>query len=312
MRSEHIAVVGAGLMGHGIAQVFAAKGNEVALTDTDPGVLAGAVAKIRSNLIFLASHGIGVEEDVESTVRNIRSTSDLGDAVRGARFVIEAVPESAALKQGLLQAIEGFVAPATILATNTSVISITEIAAKVKKRERIVGTHFWNPPCLIPLVEVVPGKYTSSEVVDYAFDLLKTAGQHPVKIRKDVPGCVGNRLQHALWREAMSIVEQGIADPATVDDVVKNSFGIRMPVLAPLETADMVGLDLTLQIHDYILRHIDRSQVSSPVLRDKVQKGELGFKAGRGFYEWDKESMGQCRKRLAEHLIGRNRENMDG
>ena len=307
-RSEHIAVVGAGLMGHGIAQVFAAKGNEVTLTDTDPGVLAQAETNIRANLFFLAAHGIGTADDIEPAVRNIRSTMDLGDAVRGARFVVEAISENMALKQGLIQAIEGFVAPTTVLATNTSAISITEIAAKAKRKERIVGTLFWNPPYLIPLVEVVPGKHTSQEVVDYAFDLLKTVGKHPVKIKRDVPGFVGNRLQHALWREAISIVDQGIADASTVDEVIKNGFGIRLPVLAPLETADMVGLDLTLQIHDYILRHIDRSVASSPMLRKKVDRGELGFKAGKGFYEWNRESIDQCRKRLVEHLVRWNRE----
>ena len=307
-RSEHIAVVGAGLMGHGIAQVFSAKGNEVTLTDTNPEVLAQAERNIRSNLLFLAANGIGLADDIDHVMRSIRSTSDLEDAVRGARFVVEAVSENAELKQGLFQSIESFVAPTTVLATNTSVISITEIAGKAKKRERIVGTHFWNPPYLVPLVEVVPGKETSSEVVDYTFDLLKTAGKHPVRIKRDVPGFVGNRLQHALWREAISIVDQGIADPATVDEVIKNSFGIRLSVLAPLETADMVGLDLTLQIHDYILRHIDRSITPSPVLKEKVDRGELGFKAGRGFYEWNRESIDQCRKRLMEHLVRWNRE----
>ncbi len=307
-RSEHIAVVGAGLMGHGIAQIFAAKGNEVTLTDINPQVLADATRNIRSNLLFLADNGIGASEDVEQILRNIRSTPDLADAVTGARFVVEAVSENLALKQRLFRAIETCVSPTTVLATNTSVISITEIAAKTKKKERVVGTHFWNPPYLIPLVEVVPGDHTSSEVVDYTFDVLKTAGKHPVRIRKDVPGFVGNRLQHALWREAIAIVDQDIADAATVDEVIKNSFGIRLPVLAPLETADMVGLDLTLQIHDYILRHIDRSVTPSPVLRNKVNKGELGFKSGKGFYEWDRESIDDCRKRLVEHLVRWNKE----
>ena len=295
-------------MGHGIAQVFAAGGNEVTLTDTNQEVLGRAEKNIRSNLLFLATNGIGVAEDVEQVIKNIKNTPDLAQAVRGARFVVEAVSENLELKQDLFRTIEDYVSPTTVLATNTSVISITEIAAKAKRQERVVGTHFWNPPYLIPLVEVVPGEQTSSEVVDYTFDLLKTVGKHPVKIKKDVPGFVGNRLQHALWREAISIVDQGIADAATVDEVIKNSFGIRLPVLAPLETADMVGLDLTLQIHEYILRHIDRSIGPAQVLKDKVGKGELGFKSGRGFYEWNRESMDQCRKRMVEHLIQWTRE----
>jgi 3-hydroxybutyryl-CoA dehydrogenase len=295
-------------MGHGIAQVFAAKGNEVTLTDSNGDVLAQALEKIRANLRFLADNGIGAKEDIEPAIKNIRLTPDLGQAVTGARFVVEAVSENLELKQELFRKVETYVAPTTILATNTSVISITEIAAKAKRKERVVGTHFWNPPYLIPLVEVVPGAQTSSEVMDYTFDLLATVGKHPVKIRKDVPGFVGNRLQHALWREAVSIVDQGIADAGTVDEVIKNSFGIRLPVLAPLETADMVGLDLTLQIHDYILPHIDRSVKPAAILRAKVKKGELGFKSGKGFYQWSSEGIEECRKRLVEHLVRWNRE----
>jgi 3-hydroxybutyryl-CoA dehydrogenase len=175
-----------------------------------------------------------------------------------------------------------------------------------------VGTHFWNPPYLVPLVEVVPGADSSPEAVDSVYGILKKAGKHPVKVRRDVPGFVGNRLQHALWREAISIVDQGIADAATVDEVIKNGFGIRLPVLGPLETADMVGLDLTLQIHDYILRHLDRSVEPAPILRDKVERGDLGFKSGKGFQAWSEQSIEECKRRLMEHLIRWNRERHTG
>ncbi|MGD0656955.1 MAG: 3-hydroxyacyl-CoA dehydrogenase NAD-binding domain-containing protein [Syntrophorhabdales bacterium] len=311
-RSEHIAVVGAGLMGHAIAQVFASKGHEVSLTDVNDRVLGEALENIRINLSFLAENGIGAAEDIEPVLKNIRITPSLREAVTGARFVVEAVCERLDLKQGLFVELEQYCSPQTVFATNTSTISITEIAAKVRKKERVVGTHFWNPPYLIPLVEVIGGRHTSAEVVDYTFDLLKTAGKHPVRVKKDVPGFVGNRLQHALWREAVSIVDQGIADAATVDEVIKNSFGIRLPVLAPLETADMVGLDLTLQIHEYILKRIDRSMGPAALLRRKVEKGELGFKTGKGFYEWDREKVEQCKHRLLQHLVRWMREHETG
>jgi 3-hydroxybutyryl-CoA dehydrogenase len=307
-KQDRIAIIGAGLMGHGIAQIFAVHGFQVSLLDVSEEFLAKAIENVRSNLTLLAKNGIGTREDIEGAVGRIKTTRDLREAVSGARFVVEAVAEQLELKQKLFQEMDEICSQDAILATNTSVISITEIAAKAKGRQRIVGTHFWNPPYLIPLVEVVPGDDTSPQTVDSTYDLFKSVGKHPVKVKKDVPGFVGNRLQHALWREAVSIVDQGIADAATVDEVIKNSFGLRLPVLAPLETADMVGLDLTLQIHNYILKHLDRSTEPAPILKQKVEKGELGFKTGRGFQEWDQESIQRSRSQLLEYLIKWNRE----
>lgn len=295
-------------MGHGIAQIFAVHGFPVSLLDVNDEVLAKAIENVRANLTLLAKNGIGKKEDIEGAVGRIKTTRDLKEAVSGARFVVEAVAEQLELKQKLFQEVDEICSEDAILATNTSVISITEIAARAKGRKRIVGTHFWNPPYLIPLVEVVPGEETSRETVDLTYDLLKSVGKHPVKVKKDVPGFVGNRLQHALWREAISIVDQGIADAATVDEVIRNSFGIRLPMLGPLETADMVGLDLTLQIHNYILKYIERSTEPAPILKRKVEKGELGFKTGRGFQEWDQESIQRSRKQLLEYLIKWNRD----
>jgi 3-hydroxybutyryl-CoA dehydrogenase len=305
--SEAIAVIGAGMMGHGIAQVFASQGHRVALLDVSDEILAKAIENIRSNLTLMAQRGIGSTGDIEPAIRRIDVTQNLEEAASGAQLVIEAVSEKLDLKRRLFQKLDDLCASDTLLATNTSVISITEIANGARNRGRILGTHFWNPPYLIPLVEVVKGKDTLPGTVDRMFDLLKRLGKHPVRVKKDVPGFVGNRLQHALWREAISIVEQGIADPATVDQVVKNSFGIRLPVLGPLENADMVGLDLTLQIHDYILKHIERSPEPSPLLKKKVEVGELGFKTSRGFQEWTYETMTRCRRELMEHLILWNR-----
>lgn len=311
MKDEHVAIIGAGLMGHGIAQVFAVRGYSVCLLDVNDEILARAVEHIRRNLTLLAQGGLGREEDIERAVGRIRVTRDMEEAGSGARFVVEAVSEELDLKQRVFQQLDAICPPDTILATNTSVISITEIAAKAAGKDRVVGTHFWNPPYLIPLVEVIPGEETSARVVDLTADLLRSVGKHAVKVKKDVPGFVGNRLQHALWREAISIVEKGIADPATVDDVVKMGFGIRLPVLGPLENADMVGLDLTLQIHNYILKHLEASPEPSPLVRQKVEEGNLGFKTGRGFQEWDPDSMGRCRDRFIKHLIRWNREHSE-
>lgn len=309
---RRIAIIGAGLMGHGIAQIFAGKGWRVSLMDVDEAILSKACQGIRANLTFLAQNGIGSLGDVEPALGRITTTLNLEEAAVGADFVVEAVAERLDLKQELFRKLDAMCPPGTILATNTSVMSITEIASQSEDRRRIVGTHFWNPPYLVPLVEVVPGSDTVPEVVDSTYDVLKSVGKHPVKVRRDVPGFVGNRLQHALWREAISIVDQGIADASTVDEVIKNSFGIRLPVLGPLETADMVGLDLTLQIHDYILRYLDRSTEPAPVLKEKVRQGDLGFKTGKGFQEWGAQAVEESRRRLTEHLIRWVREQKAG
>jgi 3-hydroxybutyryl-CoA dehydrogenase len=298
-----IAVIGAGLMGHGLAQIFALSGRDTALVDLSQELLDTALTNVRANLTLMADKGIVAETDIEPALSRITTCTDMKEAVQGAGFVIEAVVEKLEVKQKLFKELDAICPPDVILATNTSVISITEIASQSQNRGRIVGTHFWNPPYLIPLVEVIRGEDTDPAVMDATFDLMAEVGKKPVKVMKDVPGFVGNRLQHALWREAISIVENGIADAATVDDVVKNSFGMRLPVLGPLENADLVGLDLTFQIHDYILKHIESSPNPSPLLKEKMDAGELGFKSGVGLQEWSEERMKAVRANLSQHLL---------
>jgi 3-hydroxybutyryl-CoA dehydrogenase len=309
MAQERVAVIGSGMMGHGISQIFAARGHEVILSDISEELLTKAIENIRKNMAFLSDNGIGSKEEIKSAISRIRTTKSLKEAVSGAQVVIEAVSENLELKQKLFQEMETYCAPDTILASNTSVISITEIAKNTKHKDRVVGTHFWFPPYLIPLVEVVKGRETSDKTVDFTFDLMKRAGKYPIKCLKDVPGFVANRLQHALWREAISIVDNGIADAATVDDAIKHSFGIRLSVLGPLENADMAGLDLTLQIHNYILKHLESSPAPLPVLTKKVEAAELGMKTGKGFHDWTSEKEGNCREQLLDHLIEWNKKN---
>ncbi|MCZ7664624.1 MAG: 3-hydroxyacyl-CoA dehydrogenase NAD-binding domain-containing protein [Thermoleophilia bacterium] len=301
---EPVAVIGAGLMGSGIAQVFATGGWPVALQDVSAEALERAVEGIHRNLAFLVERGLGNEEAVESALARISITTDLQEAAGGAAFVVECVFEDMSLKQEVFRTLDACCPPETVLATNTSVMSITAIASRAERRERIVGTHFWNPPYLIPLVEVVRAAETTPETMDRTVAILRAAGKHPVRVEKDVPGFVANRLQHALWREAISIVERGIADAATVDECIRYGFGLRLPVLAPMENADMVGLDLTLSIHDYILPHLEASPEPSPLLRQKVETGDLGFKTGRGFQEWTAEQAQASRDRLLAYLVG--------
>ena len=301
---KNITVIGAGLMGHGISQIFAKEGYPVTLMDLNQDLLSKALENIRSNLTVMADNKIGKHSEIDAVISGIKITTDMAEAAADADFVVEAVSENLDLKQKVFKELDTMCRGDAILATNTSVISITEIASKAEFRDRIVGTHFWNPPYLIPLVEVVRGDDTSEETMDKTFSLLQAVGKHPVRVNKDVPGFVANRLQHALWREAISIVEKGIADAATVDECVKFGFGLRLPVLAPMENADMVGTDLTLAIHDYILKHLESSSEPSPLLRKLVNEGKLGFKSGQGFQEWPDEKAEASRKRLQKYLLG--------
>jgi 3-hydroxybutyryl-CoA dehydrogenase len=290
----NIAVVGAGLMGHGIAQVFAAAGYDVAIHDASAAVLAGVVERVRGNLRDL-------DQDMSGADR-ITPHDDLASAVRNADFVVEAALENLPLKQALFAQIEQ-AAPATaILASNTSVIPITAIMEALTRRERAIGAHWWNPPFLVPLVEIIPTQWTDDSTLARTMTLHRAIGKTPVHVRKDVPGFIGNRLQHALWREAISLVERGICDAETVDVVVKASFGRRLAVLGPMENIDQVGTDLTLAIHQSVLSDLDSRPGPSPLLESMVAAGRLGMKSGEGFYRWTPEQQAALRRRVLEHL----------
>ena len=301
--SERISVIGSGLMGHGIAQIFALHGHAVMLYDIKQDFLDKALVSVKANLDAFVARGIVEKAVSEAAPSRITCTLSLEEAARDADFVVEAVPENMALKQDIFKQLDAMSKPEAVLASNTSVMSITEIASASVNRGRIVGTHFWNPPYLIPLVEVVQAKDTTQKAVDFTLDLLRRVGKHAVHCRKDVPGFIANRMQHALWREAVYIVEQGIADPGTVDEAVRLSFGMRLPVLGPMENADMVGLDLTKAIHDYIFPALCDSHATSPVILDKVAAGQTGFKTGRGLQEWPAEKQEASRNALRDYLL---------
>jgi 3-hydroxybutyryl-CoA dehydrogenase len=289
-----IAVIGAGLMGAGIALVFAAAGHRVALFDAVAEALATALPRIRDNL-----NSIGLDP---AAAARLTLHAQLAAAVADADFVIEAAPEDLALKQGLFAEIEHAAKPTAILASNTSVIPITSIMERLRNKARALGTHWWNPPYLVPLVEVIRTVHTSDATVEATLRLLASVGKTAVEVKKDVPGFIGNRLQHALWREAIALVADGVCDARTIDEVVKASFGTRLAVLGPLENADLVGTDLTRSIHNYVLPALDRSTAASPYLDQLVEAGRLGFKSGEGFRKWTPEQQAALRERVTNHL----------
>ena len=292
---DRAAVIGAGLMGRRIAGVMARAGIEVVLADADPGVAEAGAEVARE----MASTTLGSVMSPDPGA--ITWTADLDAAVSEAQFVTEAVIEDVDIKRALMARL-GAAAPAAILASNTSVLPISAIAAATPDPQRVVGTHWWNPPDLIPIVEVVRGASTSDATMDRTFALMTRLGKLPVRVERDVPGFVGNRLQHALWREAIALVAEGVCDAQTVDLVVRNTIGLRLAQMGPIENADYVGLDLTLAIHRAVIPALNADRDAHPHLAQLVAEGNLGAKTGQGFRTWQPGDRDLAATHLAQHI----------
>jgi len=294
-QDQKIGIVGGGLMGHGIAYLFAAAGHSVGVFEP--------IAESRASLPRRLQAIVELFGDDPAIVRRIAASEDLATAMRDAAFVFEAAPEKLPLKQQIFAELESIVSPTTILASNSSAIPSTEIGRKLTHRERVVGTHFWNPPHLVPLVEVIQNENTSEGVLGATMELLRAAGKVPVHVRRDIPGFVGNRLQHAMKREAIALVAAGVCDAETLDTVVREGFGARTAVLGPMEQSDLVGLNLTLDIAEVLYADLDRTPGPHPFLRDKVKAGKLGMKTGEGLRKWTPEAADAVRARLSRFLV---------
>ncbi len=290
---KHIGVLGAGLMGHSIAQVFASAGYRVSIFDANPSMRDNTKDRIADNFKILIQLKLANSEDRERCLDLITVSIDLQTLCKGPQIIIEAISEDMAVKKSIYSAIEKYTTSDTILTSNTSALSITDISAALEHKTRFLGTHFWNPPHIIPCVEVIMGASTSEEVFETVYMLMEKVGKVPVRVLKDVPGFLGNRLQHAMWREAISLREKKIASAEDIDKVVKYGFGIRMPFIGPLETADLAGLALTRDIEKYLFPHLESSPKPSPVLDTLVAEGATGVIAGQGFYNWTPEKIKQ-------------------
>ena len=289
-----IAVIGAGLMGHGIAYLLARAGHSVRVFDTSED----ALASLRERLLGIAA----LLGDDPALCDRAKPVPDMASAVDGAALVIEAATENVPLKQKIFAELEALCGPESILASNTSSIPLKDIGADMKDTTRLVGAHFWNPPHLVPLVEVSQLAEANLPAVQKTIRILAAAGRHPVHVKRDIPGFIGNRLQHAIKREAIALVAAGICDAETIDDVIKMGFGKRMAVLGPMEQSDLVGLNLTRAIHEVLLHDLDRSEGPHPYLLDLIDSGKLGMDAGQGFRKWTPEQADEVRARLRDFL----------
>lgn len=267
-------MVGSGHMGTAIAASLLQHGLRVLLVDKEPRALDKARDRLSNTLEEQAGDQLEV-------------TTEL-DRVSSAGIAFETVPEDLAIKQEVVKELEGYVSDNCLIATNTSGLSIARIAESLTLKHRLVGTHFFTPADVIPLVEVVRGPETSDETVEAVSALLRSVGKRPVTVEKDVPGFVANRIQHAMAREAMSLVEKGVASPEDIDDIVRWSIGVRLALIGPLEQRDLNGLDVHLHIASYLYTDLENSEEPLALLREKVDRGELGLESGSGFYDWSR------------------------
>ena len=279
---QSAAVLGSGTMGNGIAQVLAQTGLSVCLYDIAQPQLTKALQTIQANLDKGVEKGKVTTADRDAAMGRLRVSTDLMEAVKGVDVVIEAVPEKLQLKQEIFQQLGTHLGPQVLLATNTSSLSISRIAAVTPHPERVVGMHFFNPVHIMKLVEVVEADKSSSAAVEAAMALSTRMGKDPIRV-KDAPGFASSRLGIAIGLEAMRMVQEGVASPADIDKAMVLGYGFPM---GPLQLTDLVGLDVRLNIAEYLYKELGDRFLAPEILREKVAKGELGKKSGKGFYEW--------------------------
>ena len=283
---KKLTVLGAGTMGQGIAHVCAAAGMQTVLYDVDLSTVERGLERIRTSLDKGVSLGKVTEDDREATLDRITRSSDLALAVEGAPFVIEAAPESMELKQRLFRMVEQRVGEDTILATNTSSISISQLSMGMEFPARFLGMHFFNPVHIMDLVEIVWGEHTAESTRDLALEFTRLIGKEPIVVR-DSPGFASSRLGIVLGLEAIRMVEAGVAEPADIDKAMV--LGYRHP-MGPLRLTDLVGLDVRLGIAEYLQKELNSDSFQPPeLLKRMVSEGKLGKKTGQGFYRWEVE-----------------------
>lgn len=303
MNIKNVSVIGTGQMGPGIAAIVALAGFQVRLIGERPDWAQDGLNKAHAIMDQLLASGLTTAPAVETARRTLGCTSDFDAGVQGAQLVIEAVYENLAVKQEIFERLDRLAPPDVLLATNTSGLSVTAIGSRAVHRERIVTTHFWMPPHLVPLVEVVMSPDTSEETAQALLEFLTFCGKKPALVRKDLPGQLANRILQAMIREATNLVEQGVASAEDVDNAIKNGLGIRLPVWGVLEHIDAVGLDMCLTIQNSVLPALDNEPHATALFAEKVQQGCLGVKSGQGFYDWSTKDINALKTLRDEFII---------
>lgn len=302
-----VTVVGSGTMGPGIAAGFARHGFETRVYDVKDEQLEKAKGAVDFICATLIRGGFMTEAEAETTKKNISYTLDMDAALRGSDYVVETVPERKEIKQTVFQEIERRVSPKTIIASNTSGIPITVLAEVCANPERVAGMHYSNPPHLIPVIEVIRGKQTSEETLDTVFAISKRIGMIPARVDKDVPGFVENRILYAIMREALHLLDEGVASAEAIDTITKWGIGYKLAVIGPLELLDVAGLDIYTSVASYLNADLSNEVGVSATVGDKVAAGNLGIKTGKGLFDYTPERIQELQAKRGKLLLASKR-----
>ena len=303
-RIERVAVIGAGTMGNGIALWFAKAGLQVRMRDVSPGILDRARQAQEGTLKAMAAAGAIREADVAAILGRIHPTTQIADAVGDADFVLEAAPEILDLKRAVFVEVEAAAPPGVPLASNTSGISIGEIAAGVKDPARVVGMHWWNPPHVVRVIEIIRGPGTGEAAFRAAMDLTAQVGKKVVVCQKDVPGFLGNRILYALLREAMYCYEQGIGTAEDIDTMVREAFALKLAFMGPMALLDLAGVDIYHNVARYLNGGLCDAKEVAPIAADMVTRGALGLKTGKGFYDYANVNIPDLMRQRGQQMAG--------
>ncbi|WP_428911696.1 3-hydroxyacyl-CoA dehydrogenase family protein [Niallia sp. Krafla_26] len=300
---KNITVIGAGIMGHGIAQLFAQVGKNVRLYDTNQASLDKAKLMIQNSMKRLVEKGLLTEESFELATKKLVYSIDIEESLENAEFIVEVVPEVLTLKWETYLKIERIVSKDSIIASNTSAIPLTRLIEKTKHPERFIITHFFNPPQLVPLVEIIKSHHTDEKVIQTTFELMELIGKRPVVLQKEVPGFIANRIQLAVVREVFWLLENGVATAEDIDIVMKESLGFRYAFQGPFEGADLTGLDTANFVSESLFPVLSASKEPPEFLNKMIRAGHLGMKSGKGFYTYDGDAgIEKVRKRDEQFL----------
>lgn len=302
---KRIGVIGTGMIGPDISLACAMAGYPVTIVGRTRESVERGLARFRKNLQSLVVAGLYSNEETGEVDSLLSASTDLETGLQKADFVFEAVVENLEIKQKLFGEIERYCSEHTLMASSTSGLSPTDISGRMKAPERMLVMHFWNPPYLVPLVEVVAGNRTSPDTTETALGFLCGLGKEPVLLKKDILGHIGNRIQHAMFREAIHLIEEGVATPEDIDRVITSSLGPRYSMIGPMEYLDSVGLDLNVAIHSYLLNDLADDKAPQKLLRRKYDQGDCGAKTGRGFYDWSDRSLEEMTTRQNKRFIDR-------